>query len=276
MAMTLIEVGALAPERLRDTGMIAPLVIKVGGSTLGSDTTALLREIVALHDMGQSVVVVHGGGPIINDWLTRLGVMPQFSGGRRVTDAVTLDVARAVLSGVVNGDLVRAIVTLGGRAVGLSGLDGGMVHARLAEQALGFVGLIESIDPSVALALCRAGCIPVISPISLGPNGECLNVNADDVALAIAMALRARALVFASDVPGVHDAQGQQLPRLSASRARELIASGAITGGMIPKMEACLAALSQVSRIAIVDAAAPNRLSRALSDECPGTLIECD
>lgn len=238
-------------------------VIKIGGSTL-EKAQGIFRDIVALHDAGRFPVVVHGGGPAINEWLRRTGVEPHFIDGRRVTDRAALAVVRAVMVGQLNGDIVRHLNAAGGRAVGLSGLDADMILANRAAPELGFVGHVTAVDTALIRLVGAAGYIPVITPLGLDADGECLNINADDAALAVAVALRAGDLVFLSDVAGVHDRQGERIATLTPALARDLIANGTITGGMIPKIEACTAALAQVGRVAIVDGAVPDCLMQAL------------
>jgi acetylglutamate kinase len=250
-------------------------VIKIGGSTLDK-AQQVFRQVVHLWRTGRRPVVVHGGGPAINRWLHRLGVEPHFSGGRRVTDAATLEVVRAVMVGQINGDIVRTLAAAGGRAVGFSGIDGGLIHARRAAPELGLVGQVAEIDPAIIQMAVEAGYIPVITPLGVGPDNEYLNINADDVALAVATALRARDLVFLSDVAGILDRQGHSIDRITPAQARNLVANGVVTGGMVPKVEACLAALASVRRVTIVDGAAPECLLRALDLDgggIPGTYI---
>lgn len=250
-----------------------PVVIKIGGSTL-DDAQPALAEIASLWRAGWQPVVVHGGGPAINAMLERLGVEPRFIGGRRVTDPATLDVVRAVLVGQINSELVRRLEVLHCAAVGLSGLDGQLVRARRAAPELGLVGLVAAVYPALLRSLTRAGFVPVIAPLGLGPADEALNINADDVATAVATALHASALIFLSNVPGVNDAQGDAIPLLASAHARDLIARGVISGGMVPKIEGCLAALEQVRSVHIINGAIPHGICRALlGHDHPGTCI---
>ncbi len=249
------------------------LVIKLGGSTLDNQRDAL-EDIVWLRGLGAHPVLVHGGGPEINDWLERVGLPRRFERGLRVTDAATLDVVRMVLAGKVNGDLVRLLVSLGGRAIGLTGIDGGLLHARQIAADLGYVGAVTTVDAGVITALSAAGFIPVIAPIALGDEETVLNVNADDAAADLARGLSATKLLYLSDVPGVLDAQGRLLSELTDHEVRALVDQGVISGGMIPKAEAALRALETTERVHIVDGREPHVLIRELfTHEGAGTMI---
>jgi acetylglutamate kinase len=249
------------------------LVIKLGGSTLDNQRDAL-EDIVWLRGLGAHPVLVHGGGPEINDWLERVGLPRRFERGLRVTNAATLEVVRMVLAGKVNGDLVRLLVSLGGKAIGLTGIDGGLLHARQIAADLGYVGAITTVDAGVITALSAAGFIPVIAPIALGDDDAVLNVNADDAAADLARGLSATKLLYLSDVPGVLDAQGRLLSELTDDEVRALIEQGVISGGMIPKAEAALRALETTERVHIVDGREPHVLIRELfTHEGAGTMI---
>jgi acetylglutamate kinase len=250
------------------------LVIKLGGSTLETQRDAL-EDIVWLRSLGAQPVLVHGGGPEINTWLERLGIPHRFERGLRVTDAETLDVVRMALAGKVNGELVQLLGRLGGSAVGLSGLDGGLLRAQPISPELGFVGEVVAVEPGPIETLSKAGYIPVVAPLALGPDGEALNVNADDAAADLARGLRAAKLLYISDVPGILDPDGQLLSVLSDDDVRRLIAEGVISGGMIPKAEACLRALDATPRVHIVDGGEPHVLIRELfTHRGAGTMIE--
>jgi acetylglutamate kinase len=257
-------------ESLRDR----TLVIKLGGSTLENQRDAL-EDIVWLRGLGARPVLIHGGGAEINEWLGRLGIPSRFERGLRVTDAQTLDVVRMVLTGKVNGELVCMLGQLGGRAVGLTGLDGALLRARVLSPALGFVGVVTSVDPGPVDTLSAAGYIPVVAPLALGEDGSILNVNADDAAADLACGLGAAKLLYLSDVPGILDASGALLSTLTDAQVRALIADGTIYGGMIPKAEACLRALETTGRVHIVDGREPHVLIRELfTHEGAGTMIE--
>jgi acetylglutamate kinase len=219
-------------------------------------------------------VIVHGGGPAITDLAERLGLETRFVEGRRFTDEATLAVARMALVGMVNGDIVSEINALGGLAIGLNGLDGCLIQARLRDEALGLVGEVERFDLRPLELLLAAGYIPVVAPIASGPNQRPLNVNADSVAGDLAGALRAEELLLFTDVPGVLDQDGRLLPRLAASNVDHLIRSGIIKGGMIPKVEGCVRALDAVTRVHILDGRTDHAVIRQLlSDGGVGTVF---
>jgi acetylglutamate kinase len=248
------------------------VVVKIGGS-IGEDGTAL-EDVVTLHRLGVKPIVVHGGGPLISDWQARLGLEPKFVQGRRFTDEVTLDLARMVLIGKVNSDLVAHLGTLGARAVGLSGIDGGMVRARLRDPELGLVGEVVDVDLTPLRTLAAAGYLVVVAPAAATAEGQPLNVNADSVAGDLARAVEAEKLVFFTDVAGVLDAGGSLLSALTAERVRELIASGEIRGGMIPKVEASVRALDTVPAAHVLDGRVRHALLRELfTDAGVGTMI---
>ncbi len=249
------------------------LVIKLGGSAL-EHQRIVLQDIVWLRALGANPVLVHGGGPYINEWLNKLNIPTRFEMGLRVTDATTLEVVRMVLLGQVNQSLVLMTSQLGGRAMGLSGTDGSMVRARIADERLGFVGEIESVDPRPVQALVSQGYIPIVAPLGQGPDGICLNINADLVAAHLASALNAEKLIFLSDVVGICRKDGSLIPELTAEEAQQLIKEGVISGGMIPKVSACLDALLTVPRMHIVDGREPHVLLRELfTDQGAGTMI---
>lgn len=251
------------------------LIAKIGGSTLGSHDTTL-EDVVELQRRGLRPVVVHGGGALISEWLSRHNVPTRFERGLRVTDEQTLEVVVAVLAGLVNKQLVAALQTRGARASGLSGADGGMLRCRIADDKLGFVGDIVEVDASAVENLLAAGVIPVIAPIGVqweGGGGQLLNVNADAAAGAIAAALKARWLVFLTDVAGVRADSGSTLPRLAPEDAERLIDSGVIEGGMIPKVEACLRAGANGAASVIVDGRVEHKLLQVLEGQATGTLV---
>lgn len=251
-----------------------PVVVKIGGNALGPrDTT--FSDAVALQASGVPVVLVHGGGATITRWLERQGVQTKFVRGLRVTDEAALEVVTAVLCGLTNKALVAAIVAAGGRAVGISGVDAGMVKARVQDPELGRVGEVERVDVSLLIHLLEGGYIPVVAPVSLeepSSTGGLLNVNADTVAAAVAGALGAERLLFLTDVPGVLDKQGRVLSPLTPMAVRQLIADQVVTGGMIPKVEACLTALAYVGVAQIADGREAGALPRALADQA-GSLV---
>jgi acetylglutamate kinase len=248
------------------------VVVKIGGS-IGDDGTAL-EDVVTLHRLGVRPVVVHGGGPQISDWQERMGLEPRFVEGRRYTDEQTLDLARMVLIGKVNSDLVAYLCSLGAKAVGLSGLDGGMIRARLRDPELGLVGEVADVDLKPVRTMMEAGYLVVVAPSAADEHGQPLNVNADSIAGDLARALGAEKLVFFTDVVGVLDANGALLSTLSVEQVRELIDSGEIKGGMIPKVEACVRALDTVPRTHVLDGRVRHALLRELfTDAGVGTMI---
>jgi len=254
------------------------IVIKIGGATLGSHDTTL-EDIVQLQKQGRALVVVHGGGKIISDWLKKQGVATKFVRGERVTDKASLDVVTAVLAGLTNKEIVAAINTLGGRAIGISGVDGSLVQGKISDSEMGYVGMVVKVDAEPLEALLRAGYVPVVAPVSLHtydrpPDApQILNVNADLVAGEIAMAVKAEKLIFLTDVAGISDKSGKLLDRLSAREAEELIASGVASGGMIPKIKACLKALSTTPITRIIDGRQPHALLNEIRGKGDGTTI---
>jgi acetylglutamate kinase len=238
-------------------------VVKFGGSTLDNQQ-AVLHDLIWLHDLGVKVVLVHGGGPAITAWLEKLHIPTRFEQGMRVTNAETMEVVQMVLCGQVNKELVRLATEMGGNVVGLCGTDSHMVQAHIANDRLGLVGEIDRIDTSLLLHLIDLGYLPIIAPLGLGPDGTCLNINADLVASQLAGALNAERLIFLSDVNGICLADGTHLPELTAARAQILIEEGVISGGMIPKITACLDALADVPRVHIVNGSTPHVLLHEL------------
>ena len=255
------------------------IVVKIGGSTLGSHDTTL-DDLVSLQEEGSLSIVVHGGGSKINEWLKKIGGSTAFVRGMRVTNAATLEVVIAVLAGLVNKELVAAIISKGGQAIGLSGADGGLIQGRMEYPDLGYVGKVVKVNAEPVKTILSAGYIPLIAPVGLKAASrdtdpvKLLNINGDVVASEIAGALKVERLIFLTDVPGVRDGQGKFLPRLSAAEARDMIASGFIAGGMIPKVEACLNALSRVSSTQIVDGRSAHALLSAIEGKTVGTRIE--
>ena len=254
------------------------LAIKIGGSTLGSaDTT--VEDLVALQKRGVSLVVIHGGGNTVSDWLTRLGISTSFVKGLRVTDLETLKVVTAVLAGLVNKELVSAIWRSGGKAVGLSGADGGLILARNKTHALGYTGEEIKVNVAVIEILLKAGYMPVIAPVSLGllegadKDTNLLNVNGDTAAGEIAAALKADKLIFLTDVPGLYDNSKKPIHKLSPQGAREMIELGVASGGMVAKIEACLLALTQVPVARVIDGRARHALLNEFEGKGDGTTI---
>ena len=257
------------------------IVVKYGGAAMVREDLreAVFRDLALLACVGVQPVVVHGGGPEINQWLKRLAIEPQFSNGLRVTDAATMEVVEMVLVGRVNKQIVNGLNQVGGRAVGLSGSDGGLVRARpWAEGANGLVGEVESVDPSVLTPLLELGYIPVISSVAPDQHGKAHNINADTVAGELAASLQAVKLILLTDTPGIlrdrHDPTSL-IRQLSLSQARELIAEGVVAGGMTPKTECCIRALAQgVAAAHIVDGRHPHALLlEVFTDAGIGTMV---
>ena len=249
------------------------VLIKVGGSTLGSQDTTL-QDVVTLTRLGARVVIVHGGGATISQWLGRIGLQPRFVNGLRVTDAETMEVVAMVLAGKVNKELVAGIHSHGGRAIGLCGVDGALLRARQQDPALGLVGEVTAVDTAALQPLLAAGYIPVIAPIALGERGEILNLNADTAAAELAIALGCERLIFLTDVPGICDAVGNVLACLSCEETNQLMTNGVIAGGMVPKAKACLKAVEQVPSAHIIDGRVPRALIRQLlTSQTTGTTI---
>lgn len=242
-------------------------VVKYGGHAMGDPEAArdFAEDIVLLKAVGINPVVVHGGGPQIGEMLSRLGVESTFVDGLRVTDKATAEVAEMVLSGAINKQLVGWLAAAGGKAIGISGKDGGLVRARKVERTtrdpdsnieraldLGFVGEPEKVDTAIIDTAVASGMIPVIAPIGADGEGQTYNINADTMAGAIAAALGAARLFLLTDVTGVLDRQGQLLTDLAPADIARLKADGMITGGMIPKLETCVKAVESGCEAAVV------------------------
>jgi acetylglutamate kinase len=263
------------------------IVVKYGGNAMTDETLkrSFAEDVVMLRLVGMNPVVVHGGGPQIEQLLSRVGKKGEFVQGMRVTDAETMDIVEMVLAGQVNKEIVELINTAGGKAVGLTGQDGGLIRARRLTLAsredpehridIGQVGEIESIDPGVIQTLGASGFIPVIAPIGSGRDGETYNINADVVAGKIAEVLRAEKLVLLTNTPGVLDQKGNLITGLSARQIDELFADGTISGGMLPKISSALdAARGGVHSVHIVDGRVDHCvLLEILTDLGVGTMI---
>jgi len=239
-------------------------VVKIGGAALDDVAlrTRFAQDVVLLSWVGIELVVVHGGGVQVTSLLDRLGLEASFAHGMRVTDQATLEVVEMVLGGRLNKELVRLVQQLGGRAVGLTGVDGGLVRSRRieGEPDLGLVGEVVQVDRSVIDRLLP-DAIPIIAPLAPDADGQVLNINADPFAAALAVALGAEKLVLLTDVPGVRDEKEQLIPSLTVDAARRLIDSGVVRGGMIPKVENALRAVEWgVKKVHIID----GRLEHAL------------
>ena len=268
-------------------------VIKYGGHAMGDEDLAerFARDVVLIKQVGINPVVVHGGGPQIGKMLERLKIKSSFIDGLRVTDRDTVEIVEMVLSGSINKQIVTTINAAGGNAVGLSGKDGNLIQAEKMRRThretdsniekildLGFVGEPTLVRPHVLESFEESDIIPVIAPIGVGPKGETYNINADTAAGAIATAVGATRFLLLTDVPGVMDASGNVIPELTVSQTRQLIADGVVNGGMIPKVETCIHAVSGgVDAAVIIDGTIPHALLLEIfTDAGVGTLIRAD
>jgi acetylglutamate kinase len=267
------------------------IVVKYGGHAMGDEAIAsdFARDIVLMKQVGMNPIVVHGGGPQIGAMLERLKVKSEFIDGLRVTDAATVEIVEMVLSGSINKSIVAAINRAGGRAVGVSGKDANFLVASKVKRTkkdpdsniervldLGFVGEPTHIDPSFLESFAKSDIIPVVAPIGVGTDGATYNINADTVAGAIAAAMKASRLLLLTDVKGVLDKNKMLLPELTAAQVRALIADGTISGGMIPKVETCLAAVDGgVEGAIILDGRVRHAtLLEIFTDKGVGTMIK--
>ena len=263
------------------------IVVKYGGNAITDELLkgGFARDVVLLKLVGINLVVVHGGGPQIEDLLSRVGKKGEFIQGMRVTDAETMDIVEMDLAGKVNKEIVELINHAGGKAVGLTGQDGGLIRARKlilsggsdapGDLDIGQVGEIESVDPQVIESLLASGFIPVIAPIGSGAHGETYNINADLVAGKLAEILKAEKLVLMTNTPGVLDKQGNLITGLTAREIDQLFEDGTLSGGMLPKISSALdAARSGVQSVHIIDGRVPNSLLlEILTNEGVGTMI---
>jgi acetylglutamate kinase len=255
------------------------IVVKLGGAAMGSQDTTT-EDIVELQGRGKSLVIVHGGGKVITDWLEKRGISPRFAHGERVTDEATLEVVISVLAGLVNKEIVAGINSLGGSAVGISGVDGGLIQGKIKDEELGYIGTVVGVNLAPLEALLKSGYIPVIAPVSLHSVDKpdkaprVLNINADAVAGEVAAAIGAERLIILTDVVGVCDQSGNLLPRLSPDEAEALLASGVASGGMIPKIKACLRALSGTLVTRIIDGRQEHALLNEIEGHGGGTTIQ--
>lgn len=255
----------------------ATVVIKLGGHAMGSDDAMheFARDVALMRQVGVNPVIVHGGGPMINEMLKRLDIKSEFLDGKRITDAATMEVVEMVLSGLVNARIVQAISEQGGRAVGLSGKDSGLIVCEAENPALGLVGKPSKVNPAILHDLTDKAIIPVIAPLGMGRAGETFNINGDTAAGAIAGALKADRLLLLTDVAGVKSAEGEVLTELTPSQIRALTESGVIAGGMIPKTQTALEAIDAGVRAAVIlDGRAPNAcLLELFTEHGAGSII---
>lgn len=268
----------------------ATVVVKFGGHAMGDDEAmaSFARDIVLMKQCGLHPVVVHGGGPQINQMLERLNIKSEFIDGKRVTDEATVEVVEMVLAGRINKRIVQALNAQGGRAVGLSGKDADLIICEKALKTvkdpesniekvldLGFVGHPVEVNPAVLRTFIESDFIPVVAPVGAGRNGETFNINGDTAAGAVAGAMKAERLLLLTDVAGVKDAEGDVITRLTAQHVRELTEQGVIGGGMIPKTETALAAIEAgVEAVVILDGRAPHAcLLELFTEHGAGTMI---
>ncbi len=250
-------------------------VIKYGGAAQVRDDLkeSFAKDIVMLNFIGIRTAIVHGGGPRISATMEKMGKKPEFFQGQRVTDRETMDIVEMVLGGLVNKEIVSLINSHGGKAVGLSGKDGGLIKAKKktikkspeegADEIvdLGLVGEVTDVSPQILTCLEKDGFVPVISPIGEGPKGETMNINADYVSASVASSLKAEKLILLTDVPGILDKDNKVISTLKKQKIQKLIQSGTIAGGMLPKVQACLAAIEGgVAKTHIVDGRVPHCL----------------
>src|SRR4030043_1289693 len=250
-------------------------VVKYGGAAQVKEELkeSFAKDVVMLNFIGIRTAIVHGGGPKISAIMEKMGKKPKFIQGQRVTDEETMDIVEMVLGGLINKEIVSLINSHGGKAVGLSGKDGGLIRAKKkllkisAEKGkrktidLGFVGDVTGIDTKILMSLEKKGFIPIISPIGVSQKGETLNINADSVAAFIASALRAEKIILLTDVPGVKDKKGRIISTLTWHQIKKLIKEETIAGGMLPKVQACLEAIrGGVSKTHIMDGRVPHCL----------------
>ena len=256
------------------------VVIKYGGNAMINEDLkdSVMRDIILLSLIGVKVVLVHGGGPEITDMLNKIGKQSEFVGGLRVTDKETVDVVQMVLAGKVNKSLVHLIETKGGSAIGLSGMDGGMIQAKVKDPRLGYVGEITSINAKPILDVIEKGYIPVISTVGCDAEGNVYNINADTAAARIAGELGAESLISMTDISGIlrdKDDPSTLIPVIKVSEADQLKQDGIISGGMIPKVECCINAIKWgVNRVFIIDGRIPHAiLIEMLTSEGIGTMF---
>jgi acetylglutamate kinase len=250
------------------------VVIKVGGNAIEHAKDQTLLDVVLLRYVGMQPVLVHGGGPEITAMSERLGMTAEFKNGLRVTDERTMEVVKMVLTGKVSPEIVASLNRLGGQAVGMSGEDGPSIIAEPLDEAMGFVGKVVQVNQEPITALLSRGYVPVIASIGLGYDGHAYNINADTVAAEIAVALGAAKLILLTDVAGVQGADGGVVAVMSRDDARHRIDTGEVTGGMIPKLEACLRSLDRVPLAHIIDGRTPHALLLELFTEAGiGTMV---
>ncbi|MBP3736076.1 MAG: acetylglutamate kinase [Lachnospiraceae bacterium] len=256
------------------------VVVKYGGNAMENDALKqqVMEDIVLLTTIGVKVVLVHGGGPEMNDLMKRLGKQPEFVNGLRVTDQETIDIAEMVLAGKVNKSLVALLTNKGGRAIGFSGADALLIEAKIKDEKLGYVGEITNVNPKVVLDLLEKGFIPVISTIATDKDGNIYNINGDTAAAAIAGALQSERMILMTDIAGIlkdKDDPSTLIPELTVEEAKKLYDDGTIAGGMIPKVNCCIDAIDKgVKNVVIMDGRVPHSIiMELLTNEGAGTWI---
>lgn len=256
------------------------IVVKYGGNAMINEELKdfVMRDIVLLSLIGIKVVLVHGGGPEITDMLSKIGKKTEFVDGLRVTDKESVDIVQMVLAGKINKNLVNLIENKGGRAIGLSGMDGHMIEAKVKDERLGFVGEITSVDPQPILDVLDKGYIPVVSTVGCDKEGNTYNINADTAAAKIAGALKAESLISMTDISGILRDKNDPASLISTiyvSDTQQLISEGIISGGMIPKVECSVEAIRRgVKKVFIIDGRVPHSLLiETLTDEGMGTML---
>ena len=256
------------------------VVIKYGGNAMVNEELKqqVMEDVTLLWLIGVKVVLVHGGGPEISETMKRLGKQSQFVGGLRVTDKETVDIVQMVLAGKVNKTLVNLLQMKGGHAVGVSGIDGGILEATMKDEALGYVGQITKVRPQPILDLLEKNYIPVVSTVASDRQGNTYNVNGDTAAAYIAGALNAERLIMMTDIAGIlrdKDDPDTLIPALTVSQAKQLFDEGVISGGMIPKVDCCIEAIGKgVKHVVIMDGRVPHSiLMELLTDEGAGTMV---
>ena len=256
------------------------VVVKYGGNAMGNEglKQQVMEDIVLLWLIGVKIVLVHGGGPEINELMDKLGKKPEFVNGLRVTDKETVDIVQMVLAGKVNKTLVNLLEMKGGQAVGLSGMDGRLIEAKIKNEALGYVGEITNVNIKPVTDLLEKGYIPVISTVGCDDEGNTYNINGDTAAAHIAGALEAERLIMMTDIAGIlkdKDDPSTLIPKITPTEAEKLYGDWTISGGMIPKVECCIDALKYgVKNVVIMDGRVPHSiLMELLTDEGAGTMV---
>ena len=254
------------------------IVIKLGGSVINSKDSTV-QDVMELQKSGRKIVLVHGGASMVTKWLTEQGITAQFYQGERITDIKSLSVVTAVLAGLANKETTAALIDAGAKAVGISGVDGGLIRGKVRDAKLGYLGDVLKVNPEILQTLLDAGFIPVVSPVSMNAferqpqDPLLLNINGDTVAGEIAAAMKAEQLVFLTDVDGIRDSAGNVLSNIKPEEVANLLESGIAYGGMIPKLKACLTAAKSGTTCRIVDGRQPHAVIEAITGNRNGSTI---